>query len=897
MAYELRRFLERKREIDLVRGALDGARHGQGGFLFFEGASGLGKTSLLRVARELAVDSGFQVLHASGSEFEQGFPWGVARQLLEPVLESESSESVTELWAGPAVLAESLFNYEAVNYVQNSAGQENDLHAILHGLYWLCRRISERQPLLISIDDAQWMDTPSLRFMGYLVNRLEGVSVEVALTNSPTERTDSQDLLAAACSSPNTKFARLQPLSMHSVREMCTERLACEPHESFVRACHAITEGNPLYLLALLEDAVSHGIEPREGAIPRLRELSPRRLSLNVLRSMNRLPDTAVEMAGAIAVLGADAEPRHCATVAGLEDSDAVAMAGRLRDARILRHGVPYTFLRPIVRQVVYAEMSAQARHAAHYRAARSLMGTVAVTTAADHLCRTEPAADPWVSSVLRTAARKAIQSLERRDAVRYLHRALAEPPSEEESPRVLAELGAAELRSREPSAVEHLLEALWRTTDRELQREVRLDLGQALAASGRNVEAVDVLSDLDAALGPDTCPADRHARAFASLLTYLTGGRDAVPTTGLSCMRAGGPFRGHAAAEALRRNVPAHRVARLAVSATAHAPEAAEQDVELPERAVAAWVLMHCDRYHEAETVLSELVQHATEGGQVLAATTAQGMLSALLLVTGRLDEAEAAARRILRGHDPASLAIAGVPLAAATLVQSLVETDRVKEAAELLEQLGMANELPESLTYLSLRQARGRLRIVQGMLEEGTQELLECHRLATDRGWDHPGAGPGYLADVAHGLMRLGDSDAGSRLAHDEVARARAFGAALPLAVALRTCGELRGGKAGLDQLEEADALLSGQPQVIERPRTLLSLGAALRRAGHRSAALNGSAPPSSLPDATGRHGSRRSLMRNCAWPGEHDTSTAARGNNSPRRSGALWRRRPAA
>ena len=52
----------------------------------------------------------------------------------------------------------------------------------LHGLYWLVVNIAERGPLILAVDDAQWADEPSLRFLLHLANRLAGLPVVVALT-------------------------------------------------------------------------------------------------------------------------------------------------------------------------------------------------------------------------------------------------------------------------------------------------------------------------------------------------------------------------------------------------------------------------------------------------------------------------------------------------------------------------------------------------------------------------------------------------------------------------------------------------------------------------------------------------------------------------------------------
>src|SRR2546425_1081248 len=49
--------------------------------------------------------------------------------------------------------------------------------AVLHGLFWLVSNLAERDPLVLVVDDAQWADRPSLRFLAYLARRLSGLAL------------------------------------------------------------------------------------------------------------------------------------------------------------------------------------------------------------------------------------------------------------------------------------------------------------------------------------------------------------------------------------------------------------------------------------------------------------------------------------------------------------------------------------------------------------------------------------------------------------------------------------------------------------------------------------------------------------------------------------------------
>src|SRR5205807_7319210 len=103
--------LERDNELALISDVLDSARDGDGHVLIVEGAAGIGKTSLLRLARDEASDAGLRPCTARASELEREFAFGVIRQLLEPALPRRSNGD-GDIYSGAARLAADLFEPE-----------------------------------------------------------------------------------------------------------------------------------------------------------------------------------------------------------------------------------------------------------------------------------------------------------------------------------------------------------------------------------------------------------------------------------------------------------------------------------------------------------------------------------------------------------------------------------------------------------------------------------------------------------------------------------------------------------------------------------------------------------------------------------------------------------------
>jgi DNA-binding CsgD family transcriptional regulator len=88
---------------------------------------------------------------------------------------------------------------------------------------------------------------------------------------------------------------------------------------------------------------------------------------------------------------------------------------------------------------------------------------------------------------------------------------------------------------------------------------------------------------------------------------------------------------------------------------------------------------------------------------------------------------------------------------------------------------------------------------------------------------------------AAIAHLLLR--ERTEANALSEEELARTRRFGAPRALGIALRVAGLCRGGKPGLEQLEESARVLNKSPAKLERATSLCDLGAALRRAKRRA------------------------------------------------------------
>ncbi len=418
--------LEREPELAALERLVASARALTGGAIVVEGPPGIGKSSLLAAARALALD--LRVLSARGGELEREFPFGIVRQLLEPVVLGAGAEERRALLADAAALA------GPVLLAPDGDAESEPAFSALHGRFWLTVNLAGSGPLLVVVDDVQWADLASLRWLVYLVRRLEGVPLALLLAARPAQAGSAQELLDELAAVPEVTVLYPGDLSEPAVGRLVPD--GADPE--FVTACHRATGGNPFLLRELFGEIARREIPPsRENAGMAIR-LHSQGIGRAVRGRLRRLAPECAALARAVAVLGDSAEPVLAAQLAGLQDDVASGAADALAAAAILEPGRPFAFVHALVRASIDADLSAGERAAAHERAARLLADSgAAADRIAVHILAASPRADSDTVAILRRAAARANRRGAPETAVAFLRRALAEPPHSELAPLI----------------------------------------------------------------------------------------------------------------------------------------------------------------------------------------------------------------------------------------------------------------------------------------------------------------------------------------------------------------------------------------------------------------------------------------------------------------------------
>ncbi|HEY1276279.1 MAG TPA: AAA family ATPase [Thermoleophilaceae bacterium] len=825
---------ERERELGALREGLDRACAGEGTLLLVEGPAGVGKTELVREARAAAQRAGVTPLQARASELEQPFAFGIVRQLLEPIIGEAPAHA--DLFQGAAAPAARLFEPDERQPPGGDVGFE-----ALHSLYWLVVNLADRAPLLVSVDDCQWADRDSLRFLAYLGQRLDGLQVAMLLAGRPPDPAgpDGGSLWAQVASRPEAGLLQPRPLSEPASVAFARERLGTEAAEEFCRACHRATGGNPLFLRELLRALDAAEVVPSADAASQVQAVGPAAVSRFVLHRLVALGPAATELARAVAVLGDDSDLQLAGRVSGLSEDAAGAAADDLVRADILVRGERVGFIHPIVRAALYEDLAPGEREARHAAAAEALAGEGASPEALTaHLLLTAATGDGARVEVLRSAAAVAARRGSPGAAAARLRRALAESPGEQERAEILTDLGRYEVATMQfDAAEEHLRAAVISSAEPTVRADAASTLGRcAIVSGGRSAEAaVDALALLTDQLRP--LDPERSLEMSSERLAVAM----AVPRLRAGLAPALERFReqaaGHPGFEAVARIHTAHEQLLHGGPAAAAVEEVeAALATGLPAAAatnaafVALLVLELGERYDQALRLLDVALEGARREGHATRQGIIHGHRAAIALAQGSLQDAQVEAETGLLLVEEQHFVLLQL-LALAIVVR--VERGDLAAAAELAQR-GEAFAVAEDRLYVDqYLVARGRLRIAEGNVREGVADLMWCgERLEPyDLRWPND-----WKAFVAPALASLDESETAAGLAREQLAVSRLVGAPGALGRSLRTAGLATRGEEGLALLEEAVAVLEGSSARLELAHALADLGAELTRAGRR-------------------------------------------------------------
>lgn len=332
--------LGRASEQEALARLLASARLGRGGVLLVVGEPGVGKTALLDDAASVAKGSGaMQVLIAAGSEVEQDLPFATLHALLRPAL--PLLDQLPEPQADALGAALSL-----------RPGHGRDRFAIGAATLSLLSRYAEDGAVAAVLDDAQWMDLPSVEALTFAARRLADDPVAVLVGARPGE---------VPAPLQDVPVLELGGLPRQAADALVGQAFPGRLSPVLLERLHQATGGNPLALLELGRDPAAVAATTSPDHLPLT---LPSRLQAAFGRRLDALSPEDREVALVAAVCGDDLRlVRAACELLGL-DPDGL---GRAAEAELLRlGGNRVAFSHPLLRSVAYGSAPEPLRRRVH---------------------------------------------------------------------------------------------------------------------------------------------------------------------------------------------------------------------------------------------------------------------------------------------------------------------------------------------------------------------------------------------------------------------------------------------------------------------------------------------------------------------------------------------------
>ena len=443
--------------------------------LVVEGEPGIGKSSLWLAALEQARTDGWHVLESRPAEAERG----LAQIGLVDLFEGFLDEIL------PALAAPRRRALEVALLREDAGKQGVDQRTLAVAAYSALRLLCEDRPVLVAVDDVQWLDASSSEVIAFALRRPYPGRVNGLLTRRLPAEVRFSDV-ERWLGSEHVERLRVEALSVGALHQLLRDRLGTPFARQTLLRIHEGSGGNPFFALEIA-GTLSPDYDPgRPLPVPEtLEELVRDRIS--------GLPDGTREALGLVAAFGGASEA--LLERAGIEPGTLVPA---LADHVLERQGEILRFTHPLLSSACYADLG-ERRTAFHERVAALLDDPVA---RAHHLALSTTTPDAEIAEALARASTLATERGAQADAAGLAEHSLRLTPAAESEERRRRALAAARA---------HLAAGEW-TRARSLATEL---LGEAPSGVWR-AEALNLMSEIE--------PGDVELRLLEEALAEAAG-------------------------------------------------------------------------------------------------------------------------------------------------------------------------------------------------------------------------------------------------------------------------------------------------------------------------------------------------------------------------------------
>jgi DNA-binding CsgD family transcriptional regulator len=814
----------REAELARVSSFLDAVPNGPDA-LVLGGEAGIGKSAVWIDALGYARVRSYRVLSSRPTESEAKLSFAAVGDLLDGVV-----DEVLDALPAPqrTALEVALLRAEA----GASPPDRRTLSSAFHGALLA---LATTGPVVLAIDDVQWLDLPSARVVEFAIRRLHDVPIGILVT----ARAEENDPLPLGLDSalPAERIHRLLvgPITQAATRDLLNEELSTRLPRSVLLEIHGTAAGNPFLALELGRAILRKGIDREPaGSLPvpsTLIDLVADRLAglSDPVRQVLLLTAAASQPTASLIAQAIGGEDADRDIEAALDDGVIEASEGRIRPTH------------PLLATVQYSVSSGHERRDAHRR-----LAAVAVDQEerARHLALAADRPDEDVAAALAAASRQASGRGAPDTAANLVELARELTPVDQIDERIHRTIHAGQFAFEAgelDKAGAYLEEAVASTHAGALRAEALLflarvryhsdDAGAALALAEQALEEVGDDEELQPHIQLELAAAaeavgDRHrARVHAREAVTLAEARgaeavlaEALTLVGYHDFLAGEPDARSTMRRALELESAAAWVRPL-------------RSPTFRQAGVAMW----SDDLDAARSTFAELAKRCREGGDEGSLAVILFMLAEVECAAGNWSEGGAYADESCEitawtGHLPyRSLALSAKALIDGHLGRAESARAAAEEGLQLAERSGLVQASQFNLAALGfLELSLDNPKVTNELLWPFAEGVLAA-------GIREPGV-LRFLPDEIEALISIGDAEAARSILEPFTAQAEALDRSWALATAERgwgllhaSTGDLPEALAAFERALEAHAMFD---EPFELGRTLLAQGQALRR-----------------------------------------------------------------
>ena len=379
--------------------------------VLLSGEAGVGKSRLGRemLARHPEAVGMFARAHPLGVTAA----FGVWTEAIDPLLQGRSDQQVTAACGGLLDDLASLFHRVAV--IRGSLpGREPPLPRLLQGLAALLRNIARQAPVIAVLDDMHFADASSWEALRYFARHLDDTPLLVVASGRRADTAGQEVAAQALFELDEDGFLRrleVIPLDRTTMRDLTETIIGQPPPAALVDWVGQRSQGNPLYVISLIRALLEEHADLTAPSLGRL----PEGLTERIAARTRGADETSRAVLDMLAVIGRPVPLADLAALTGLPaerlDPILAGLIGGRAVAENQRVGeLIYEIQHPLIRDVIYQQISGARKRVLHRQAARSLLESGRLAEAALHFARAAQPGDAEAVRVLLDAMRQAEQ-------------------------------------------------------------------------------------------------------------------------------------------------------------------------------------------------------------------------------------------------------------------------------------------------------------------------------------------------------------------------------------------------------------------------------------------------------------------------------------------------------